>query len=372
MTLPKPPTSKTTAEVKAVQQKTQENSKRFNTAILIFLGSFLGSLIGAAGDLSQLISSSGTIRDFFSPPPSLCIVGSNTILGEGVEMALDWRSEFEKNQRVRLDIQGIGSTAGVERAATGGCAHVLAMSEPITTAHLQRLSGAGIEVECAAPIGYDVIAFVTEINNPVTTVDINQLDDVLEGQITNWREIRGSRYQQPITILARPGSGTTDYVLTNIAAHTSTAAAPFPSGGFYVQCASNGECLDELLSTPGAVYWVSSAWMRTQPEQYLRVLPILEGDTRPINPLEDEVDLQEYPRQLVRPLYMYILRGQASDPAMNDMATQFLKFVRGVRGQEILESHAFYTHFARPTDVDVPLPAGFDHTRGNAGVCKAS
>jgi hypothetical protein len=41
------------------------------------------------------------------------------------------------------------------------------------------------------------------------------------------------------------------------------------------------------------------------------------------------------------------------------LARQFLRYARGVRGQEILENHNFYTHFDPPADIETPLPPGF-------------
>jgi ABC-type phosphate transport system substrate-binding protein len=362
-----------TSEVRKVSTKSTEPQSgiRLGTAALLFFGTFLGSLIGAAGDFSQLIGSLGDLQAFFNPPPELCIVGSNTVLGEGIDMAAEWEQEFEASHPARVRIEGIGSTAGVQRAADGGCAHILAMSEPITSTHIQTLNNAGIELDCAAEIGYDVIAFVTDIRNPVGLIPLRTLRDILVGGVVNWSQGNMGGPDLPIYILARPGSGTTEVVLINVARFQPSPDLPFPGGANYLQCQTNDACLDMTLSTRGSLYWVSTAWMRTQPPQYLRVMPILRNDEAPVNPLETDIDLNGYPRELIRPLYLYVLDSDGISDQVNGLARDFLAYVRGVRGQTILESHHFYTHFNRPTEMAVPLPEGFSTSEsGPATICR--
>ncbi len=304
--------------------------------------------------------------------PTLCVAGSNTILGDGIAMAQDWERAFEASSSYNVHIDGMGSVRGVERAASGGCVHVLAMSEPMTAAQFALLSNAGVEVACAAEIGYDVIAFVTDINNRVSTIQNRVLSSILLGTVDRWSDLGGD--DRPITILARPGSGTTEYVLIKAAGFVDPNPADdqyFPPDTNYIPCSSNGDCLDQVLATPGSLYWVSTAWMRTQPERYLRVIPILRGDERPTNPLESQVNLDEYPSSLIRPLYMYVLKNPTSSDDHVAAAREFLRFVRSVRGQEILEQYHFYTFFNRPTNVAVTLPPGFEPTSdGRVPVCR--
>jgi len=111
-----------------------------------------------------------------------------------------------------------------------------------------------------------------------------------------------------------------------------------------------------VLEIPGSLYWAAEAWLRTQPSDYLSALTLLEGDERGVNPLEDDVDLELYPKDLIRPLYFYVLDGENIDDKTNGLAREFLTFVRSIPGQSILDSYSFYNHFSRPIDVDVPFP----------------
>ncbi len=335
-------------------------------ALLVFLGTLIGSLIGAIADFGGAVETFERIRS--SGFPELCIAGSDTILGEDLGLAQAWAEDFSSTRDVRVSIAATGSGAGVRRAAEGGCAHVLAMSEAMSSQQQLDLANAGISVQCAAEIGYDVIAFVTDIDNRVPTLQQQDLSNILNGRVRNWSEItRSPGDDRSIYIYARPidASGTTKHVMTTVARYDSDV---FPSPN-YLACESNSACLNRTLGTPGSMYWVSTAWMRTQPDAYLRVLPILRGDERPIDPLREDFTLEEYPSALARPLYMYVLSGASIPEANGQLATDFLDYVRSVQGQQILEERAFITYFDRNTEIPIALPEGFLHSSGPRSIC---
>ncbi len=327
--------------------------------LFVFVGTLLGTLLGIAADAGGAADTLERFRSLFYP--ELCVAGSNTILGDGIEMAVDWKNEFERQAEVRVRIEGVGSVRGVERAIRGECVHVLAMSEPMTILQYNELKGAGVEIDCAAVIGYDVVAFVTDIANPLAALLERNLRSILRGQITDWQTVGG--VPGPIRMLARPGSGTTEVILRTVAGWLDNDLSDnqyFPPGTNYIPCPSNDVCLDAALAMPGSLYWVSTAWMRTQPEQFIRIIPILRGDDRPINPLADRFNLSEYPSSLIRPLYMYVLRSPMIPDENEKLAREFLQFVRSVRGQMIVEKHHFYTFFNFPRGVQSDFPPSFE------------
>jgi ABC-type phosphate transport system substrate-binding protein len=333
--------------------------------VLIFLATLFGSLLGVAADLGSLGESIQPVLDFASPSPKLRIIGSNTVLGEGVKLADDWQTQFEEQhtweveiplfknveRRPKIIIEGTGSAAAIPKAAQSGV-DLLVFSEPMLPDQHQTLINAGIKVECAAEIGYDVIAFVTDINNTVPDITTRELSSILNGSITNWSEVGGTS-SMPIHILVRHGSGTTEVVLQNF-----TGSTEIPST--FITCENNADCLDQTLSIPGSLYWVSAAWLLTQPPQYMRLILVQRIGVPPENPLQEErFNSDNYPVELMRPLYMYVLSGSSLDPEATKLAKEFLRFVRGVRGQEILEKHKFYTYFDPPADMNVQMLPGF-------------
>lgn len=342
-------------------------------AFMIFIGSLLGTVVGLGADFGELVGSFNEFERLLNPPPTLCIVGSGTILGsEGV--GEDWATAFEQGRNVQVRVNATGSVGGVNAAADGDCAHILAMSEPMTDEQYTQLIDNGVELDCAAEVGYDIIAFITSINNPLVegidgedrfaaqsrTVQITELRRILTGGITDWSQISNwpqerNTFTHPITIWLRPDSGTTEVVLNRLANFIPSNDVPFPQGARYRFCDSNEDCLNRTLSTPGSIYWVSVAWMRTQPPNYLRVLYLLQGDELAINPLFENVSLSQYPTALVRPLYLYVLDdGNISNEVMT-LAEDFLRYARGIDGQVALEARNFYTHFAPPPEVDIDV-----------------
>jgi ABC-type phosphate transport system substrate-binding protein len=372
-------------------------------ALLVFVGTLLGSLLGIAANLADATGLIEPVLDLVDPAPELRIVGSSTILGEGIPLAEKWAEEFgemtawqdnvplvgEVERHVNMQIAAVGSVAGFDAAAQGQV-HVLAASEEMDDVVAQRIQQqAGVTIQCAGVIGYDIITLVTDINNQLQRpLEIRELSSILAGSITDWQNV-GASEARPIYILARRDSGTTDKVLEAL-----LGSKEFPA--HFIECDSNEQCLDMALSTPGSLYWVSTAWLKTQPPRFLRPVPIRRGafTTNPLlidKPSEERSSSQDaaadeneaqatstfnpdhYPQELMRPLYMYVLRDGPLDSTSSDYAKQFFEYVRGIKGQEIMMQYHFFTLFDPPADVNVHLPSGFgERPDGPPVVCKES
>jgi ABC-type phosphate transport system substrate-binding protein len=353
-------------------------------ALLVFLGTLFGSLLGALGSLSEIVNGLfvPTWKSIF-PSPQIRIVGSNTILGSRLGLSDEWREDFqtlnawqeeipligEIDREFRIEVDPIGSLAGIREAQhQDSDVHVLATSEPIPDESVGALQQQGVTFQCAAEIGYDVIVFVTDKNNPVPILSKDVIGKILTGEIRDWSQLgeaRDARKQLPIIVFARQGSGTTDVVL-----NAFTGSHSFPS--HFVECRSNAECLNQAVGTPGSLYWVSLSWLYTQPPDYMQVILVqAQENAPPTNPYEEGFNPIWYPSALMRPLFLYVLNDGDTSSETLDVATQFFYYVRGVRGQKILEQHNFYTHFSPPSDMHLPLPPGFGRQHdGTRVICR--
>ncbi len=339
----------------AIQPKKKHNFFDNHVGLVVFLGSLLGSLLGVAADLGGILSTIEQIQEYFHP--EIQLVGSNTILGKGLGMADEWKKQMEQEHAAKINIQDIGSLHGLDAARRGEPVDVLASSEPLTDEQVTELGQSGVEIECAAVIGYDLIIFVTDMHNKVRALSLEEIARILRGQTHSWSELDGD--SRPIYILARPGSGTTDIVFHELLKQSVDQG--FPVGAKYITCDTNANCLNKALALPGSLYWVSSSWLQTQPS-YFRVNHIRTINGTEINPFADDINLNDYPPELVRPLFMYVLKGPASTDETQLLAKKFLSHVLGLQGQETLEKYHFYTYFRHVPKFSVKMPKGFERS----------
>lgn len=127
---------------------------------------------------------------------SLIVVGSTSVTPVAEELAEAYMNE---NPGVTIDIQGIGSSAGVK--ATKDFTADIGMSsrnlkEEEKTWGLKEYT-----------IAFDGIAVVTHPNNNVSDLSKEEIAKIFSGEITNWSQVGGS--DSEILVVSREaGSGT--------------------------------------------------------------------------------------------------------------------------------------------------------------------
>ena len=348
-------------EIRQIEQ--QEKRQGRHLAILLFSATLLGSLLGAIADLSEAQVLVYPVLHRIYPSPSLSVLGSYTLLDKDTGISEAWIQAFNDKVGTARDIPVLGKfkqhpdieilamdevegkrIAGSEQGA------VFIATEPLSDSDLAELAEKGITVRCAADIGYDVIAFVGHLDDINPPLSMQDLQGILTGQITDWEEL--GREKHPINVIADPDSGATDLVLTKL-----TGSNEFSSN--FLKCESETHCLDLALSTPGSLVWVSASWLKDQPKHYVNTFRIKRDGYPPQDPMQEDFDPDNYPPELIRPLYIYALSSASTSAESAELAVKFVHFVRGVRGQEILEKHDFYTYFDPPIQTKIDLPDGF-------------
>lgn len=125
----------------------------------------------------------------------ISVVGSTSVTPLMEELAEAYKA-IEPD--VSIEIQGVGSAAGI-KAATEGTAD-LGMS----SRELKEEEKPGLE---ETQIALDGIAVILHPNNPVEDLTKDQIAQIFKGEITNWSEVGGS--DSPIIVVSREdGSGT--------------------------------------------------------------------------------------------------------------------------------------------------------------------
>ena len=141
-------------------------------------------------DTSQ--EASGSVKNDIT----ISVVGSTSVTPALELIATAYE---KKNPNIRVDIQGIGSTAGVN-AANDGTADIGMASRNLKESE----DGYGLTEYTLA---FDGIAVVTHPSNPIKELDKETVTKIFTGEITNWSEVGGE--DATIIVISREeGSGT--------------------------------------------------------------------------------------------------------------------------------------------------------------------
>lgn len=124
------------------------------------------------------------------------VVGSTSVTPVAQKLAEAFSS---KETGVKIDVQGVGSTAGV-KATNDGTAGIGMASRNLKTTEKEW----GIDEYV---IAYDGITVVVHPSNGASDLTAAQITDIFKGEITNWKDVGG--IDKEILVVSREaGSGT--------------------------------------------------------------------------------------------------------------------------------------------------------------------
>jgi phosphate transport system substrate-binding protein len=128
---------------------------------------------------------------------TITISGSTSV---GPLMEKEAAAYMEKNNNIKIEIQQIGSSAGIKNAIDG-------VSEVgMSSRDLKEEEKATVKYEA---ICFDGIGVIVHPSNGVTDLSMTQLKEIYTGKIKNWKEVGG--VDSPIVVVSREeGSGTRD------------------------------------------------------------------------------------------------------------------------------------------------------------------
>ena len=126
------------------------------------------------------------------------MVGSTTV---AIPMELVMEKYREINEDVTVEIQGVGSSAGI-KAVMDGVADIGMSSRNLKDEEKSQ----GL---IATIIAYDGIGIIVHPSNPVTNLTKEQIKDIFEGRITSWKEV-GGRDKKIVVVTREQGSGSRD------------------------------------------------------------------------------------------------------------------------------------------------------------------
>lgn len=259
---------------------------------------------------------SGSARRSGGPQAGITVRGSDTM----VIIAQSWAEAFMREHDAVVQVSGGGSGTGFA-ALIDGTADLANASRAITREEEVRI----VQEHAVSPVEFEValdaIAIYVHEDNPLPSIEIEELAGLYRGHIETWDEL-GVSGLGPIILYSRENnSGTYAYFKEHVLEHADFAAEAqtLPGTAAVISAVSKDEA---AIGYGGIGYAVG-----------VRQVPI-EVDGEAIEPNLETARSGRYP--LARPLYIYTL-GQPEG-----VTRQYLDFIRSEDGQALVEGLGYF------------------------------
>lgn len=232
---------------------------------------------------------------------SVSLLGSTSIQPFAEVLAEQYA---KKNPGQFVEVQGGGSTAGLQ-AAANGLADIGMCSRALTAEETRQFT--------PILIARDGLAIVVNPENPVAGLSLEQLRALFAGRVTNWKDVGGK--DGPVRPITREeGSGTRESFVRLIMGQERISRRALTQE-------SNGAVKELVKGDPATIGYMSLGLVGKE----LKAVPV-EG----ARPTAENVLAGRY--TLARPL-LFVTKG-ATGPA----AQKFVDFVLSPEGQRLLET----------------------------------
>lgn len=209
---------------------------------------------------------------------------------------------MEKHPEIQINVQGGGSTAGVQATYNKICD--IGISSRNLKEHEKELT--------TVLIAIDGVAVIIHKNNRVNNLSTGQIKDIFSGKIKNWKEL-GGKEKAIISVTREEGSGTRGAFEDMVMGETEISDACLVQD-------SNGAVREIIATTPQGIGYISVGLVdeREKAIAINGVLPTLEN-----------IASRKY--RFSRPFLFLLL----TEPQGN--VKKFIDYVLSREGQDILE-----------------------------------
>jgi len=238
---------------------------------------------------------------------TLSIAGSTTVAPPAQDLADAFEAMYPGT---RVDVQGIGSSAGMKMLNEGGCEIGMASREL-----KQKELDWGLE---PVAIAFDGIAVAVHPSNGVTDLTKEQIQQIFKGEITNWSDLGGA--DEEILVVSREdGSGTRG-------AFEEILKLEGDEGSMVVESAliaeGNGAVKANIASKTQAIGYISLGIV----DETVKAVKVDGSEATVAN-------IKSGAYGVSRPLNM-ATKGQ-----MSELAKAFMDFAMSPEGQKIVAEH---------------------------------
>ncbi|MBU2026449.1 MAG: phosphate ABC transporter substrate-binding protein [Proteobacteria bacterium] len=242
---------------------------------------------------------------------NIVIKGSTTVLPIA-QAALE--AYMKANPGVKLSLSGGGSGEGI-KALIDQSTDIATSSREIKESEIELAKSKGVR-PAPVMVAIDAIVPIVHPKNPVNNLSIDQLSQIYQGKITNWKEVGGDDLQ--IVVISRDSSSGTfetwGELVLNKAKVTPRAQMQ----------ASNGAIVQTVSKNKYAVGYIGLGYV----DKTVKALTVND-----VHASAKTAVSKEYP--IARPLYMYTNGEPKGETA------GFIKFLLGADGQKIVVMEGF-------------------------------
>ena len=252
---------------------------------------------------------------------ALKVNGSTTVNIVAAEAAENLRAESK--MEIQVDTQG-GSSGGISGIGDGSIDVGMA-SKPVSADDRKKYPKVSfVETQ----IGEDAVALVVSADvysHGVKSLTKQQLKDLYESKITNWKEVGGPD-RRVVFFNKEPGRGTWE-----VFAHWLYGDPKNAPEVSHPEVGGNEETRTKVISTKGAISQLSSSW--AEGNARIKALGLRLEDGTVVSPTAANIANRTYP--MARPLF-FITNG----PPAGD-AKKYIDYVLSPRGQELVKKHGY-------------------------------
>jgi phosphate transport system substrate-binding protein len=250
-------------------------------------------------------------------PKPVTVKGSDTMVILGQRIAEEY---MKQAPTAMVQVTGGGSGTGIA-ALINGTVDLAQSSRSMTEEEKQKVAqnrGVGV-VE--RPVAIDALAVFIHGGNPVESLTIDQIKQIYQGKITNWREVGGA--DAPIILYGRESSsGTYDYFREHVLSKEDFAPRVQTLQG-------TAAIINAVSKDPASIGYGGFAYATD-----VKLLPIAAEGKAPVAPSAEAVASGDYP--LARFLYYYYTENPTR--AVQD----FVAFSLTPEGQAVVEKVGYF------------------------------
>lgn len=225
-----------------------------------------------------------------------------------------------------IAISGGGSGLGIT-SLMNGQADIANSSRPLSDEEIKQFKDKNIDVVTVV-FAEDATAFVVHKDLPLEEIDLPTLKKILNGEITNWKEVCGT--DMAINIYGRQSSsGTHSFVKKKLKIEFTSAAK---------EMTGNAQIIEGVKADKSGIGYVGAGYVAHDPNanHSVKILKIKEApDAEALSPIDPEtINNSLYFFQ--RPLYQFVLKESW------EKVKPFIDFEKSPQGKKMIEDHGYY------------------------------